>query len=206
MSSPVDPQPETEAGHRQNVLLPYGEGIAVADIHDALVIKEGNLFLMTDAEGNLPPGDDQGYGLYKGDTRYLSVYDLSLGDVRPVVLLATAESGYASEQVLTNPPMRTAAGRAVSTRSVEVHRRRIISGSLMETIQVTNYDLLPVTLTLHFRFAADFQDIFEFRGEKRERRGEPRGGSCRAPRRATRRPVCPASRRAGAGRRARATD
>ncbi len=172
MSSPVDPQPETEAGHWQNVLLPYGEDIAVADIHDALVIKEGNLFLMTDAEGNLPPGDDQGYGLYKGDTRYLSVYDLSLGDVRPVVLLSTAESGYASEHVLTNPPMRTAAGRAVSTRSVEVHRRRIISGSLTETIQVTNYDLLPVTLTLRFHFAADFQDIFEFRGEKRDRRGE----------------------------------
>ena len=172
MSSPVDRQPDTEAGYQQNVLLPYGEDIAVADIHDALVIKEGNLFLMSDADGNLPSGVDQGYGLYKGDTRYLSVYDLSLGDVRPVVLLSTAENGYSSEHHLTNPPMRTAAGRAVPTRSIEIRRQRVISGSLTETIQVTNFDILPVTLTLRFRFAADFQDIFEFRGEKRDRRGE----------------------------------
>ena len=148
------------------------EAISIADIHDALVLKEDDLFLITDAEGNLPLGDDQGYGLYKGDTRYLSRYDLSFDDARPVVLLSTAETGYSSEHHLTNPPMRTAAGTVVPSRSIEVRRQRVISGSLIETIQVTNFDIFPVPLTLRFRFAADFQDIFEFRGEKRARHGE----------------------------------
>jgi hypothetical protein len=77
-------QANCEAGvSYRGYLLPQGEPIALSDIRDALIIKEGNIFLMSDEEGNLPLDSAAGYGLYKGDTRYLSVYDLSFDGIRP---------------------------------------------------------------------------------------------------------------------------
>jgi len=152
-------------------LLPHGEPVALSDIRDALVIKESNLFLMTDVEGNIPIDNMAGYGFYKGDTRYLSVYDLTFGEVRPVVLLSTAELGYSSEQHLTNPAMTTAEGKTIPKESLEVRRQRVINESLVETIQVTNFNIFRTTVNLRFDFNADFVDIFEVRGQKRPRRG-----------------------------------
>jgi len=153
-------------------LLPHGEPIAPSDIRDALVIKEGNLFLMTDAEGNVPHDNAAGYGLYKGDTRYLSTYDLTFDEIRPVVLLSTAELGYSSEQHLTNPALTTGEGKTILKESLEVRRQRVINKSLLETIQVTNFNIFRTTVNLRFDFDADFVDIFEIRGEKRQRRGK----------------------------------
>ena len=153
------------------MILPAGEAIAVADIRDALVIKEGNLFLMTDTDGNLPNGQDAGYGLYKGDTRYLRTSDLTFDGVRPTVLLSTAELGYSSEQHMTNPAMVTASGRAIPKDTIEMRRLRVVDDSLLETIHVTNYNAFPVTLRLRLDFGADFADIFEVRGERRPKRG-----------------------------------
>jgi len=160
----------TEIPHR-GYLLPHGEPIALTDIRDALVIKEGDLFLMTDVEGNAPRNSMAGYGLYKGDTRYLSVYDLSFDGIRPVVLLSTADLGYGSEHDLTNPPITLAEGRNIPKESLEVRRQRVINKHLLETIQVTNFNIFRTVVKLRFDFDADFMDIFEVRGEKRQRRG-----------------------------------
>ncbi len=157
---------------RRGYLLPQGEPVALSDIRDALVIKEGDLFLMTDVEGNVPGNSMAGYGLYKGDTRYLSVYDLSFDGIRPVVLLSTAELGYSSEHHLTNPPISTAEGRSLPKESLEVRRQRLINEYLLESIQVTNFSIFRAVVNLCFEFDADFVDIFEVRGQKRPRRGK----------------------------------
>ncbi len=154
-------------------LLPYGEPIAVADIRNALIIKEGNLFFMTDSEGNSPRGNRHGYGLYKDDTRYLSVYDLSFDNIRPVVLLSTAELGYASEHHLTNPFLVTAEGRHIPKDNFEIRRQRIVNRDyLLESIQITNFGIFRAPLNLRFDFDADFADISEIRGTKRRHRGK----------------------------------
>jgi len=161
----------TAATSMHSQLLPHGEPIALADIRDALVIKEGDVFLMTDTEGNLPRDSVAGYGLYKGDTRHLSVWDLSFDEIRPIVLLSTAELGYSSEHHLTNPPMATTGGRIIPKETLEVRRQRVVNQSLHETIQVTNFNIVRSTIVLRFDFDADFMDIFEVRGVKRHRRG-----------------------------------
>lgn len=153
-------------------LMPQGEPIALANIQDALIIKENNVFLMTDQEGNLPPDSCEGYGLYKDDTRYLSVYDFSFGKTRPTVLLSTADLGYSSEHHLTNLTMTAVDGTTLPKESLEVTRQRIINESLHETIQMTNFSILRAVVNLCFDFDADFRDIFEVRGERRPRRGE----------------------------------
>lgn len=153
-------------------ILPHGEPVALDDIRDALIIKEGPLFLMSDNEGNIPAGSKAGYGLYKNDTRYLSVYDMTLNGTRPIVLLSSADLGYGSEHHVTNPHMSDVQGRALGKDSVELVRQRMISAhNLMELIQITNYNLFPVDLDIRFSLNADFADIFEVRGEKRRKRG-----------------------------------
>ena len=182
MTLPADRQRSSGPDPERGELLPQGESIVVSDIRDALVIKEGSLFLMTDPEGNVPLQGDCGYGLYKGDTRYLSAYDLSFDGIRPTVLLSSAELGYSSEHHLTNPAMATADDRLIPKETLEITRQRLISGSMLETIQVTNYNIAPVTIRTRIDFGADFLDIFEFRGEVRPRRGtvsEPEVGQDR---------------------------
>ncbi|MBI2913255.1 MAG: amylo-alpha-1,6-glucosidase [Chloroflexi bacterium] len=155
-------------------LLPEAEPMGVQDIREALVIRERDLFLLTDISGQVPAGNLNGYGLYYADTRYLSGYDFTFAAAEPVVLLSTAELGYSSEQVLTNPSMPSLEGRKIPRGTMEVRRLRVVEDALEETLRVTNYNVFPVSVELVFRFAADFADIFEVRGHERESRGELR--------------------------------
>src|SRR4030065_1756192 len=107
-------------GNKKKVLLPETEPMLIRDIRDALVIREGDIFLLTDTMGNVPPNNPNGFGLYHVDTRHLSVYDFSFADARPVVLLSTAELGFSEEQVLTNPTMLSDDGRVLPRGSLEL--------------------------------------------------------------------------------------
>jgi glycogen debranching enzyme len=146
--------------------------MGIVDIHDALIIREGDSFLVADENGNVPPGNDRGLGLYHADMRHLSVYHFFFHTERPVVLLSTAEAGFASEHVLTNPRLYTAEGTVIPHNSIEVRRQRTLLGSLEETLQVRNFSGEPVTVELHLELGADFADIFEVRGYEPKRRGE----------------------------------
>ncbi|HEV8573546.1 MAG TPA: glycogen debranching N-terminal domain-containing protein, partial [Dehalococcoidia bacterium] len=165
---------ETSAaeGPLADELLPEAEPMAIQDIRDALVIRERDLFLLTDIGGQVPRGNTNGYGLYYEDTRYLSGYEFSFSLAKPMVLLSTAELGYSSEHVLTNPTLVDLEGRRVPSGTIEARRVRVLEDVMEETMRVTNYNAYPVLLELVFRFAADFADIFEVRGHEPEFRGE----------------------------------
>ncbi len=154
------------------IALAKGEPIGIEDIHDALVIREAEHFLFMDQSGNVPVGNDRGLGLYHADTRHLSGFDFYFHTSPPVVLLSTAELGFASEHVLTNPKLRMADGQVVSQGTIEVRRQRVIRGVLEETLQVTSYHRRPVLLDLHLALEADFANIFEVRGFERLPRGD----------------------------------
>ncbi len=144
----------------------------VQDIRDALVIRERDLFLLTDNAGEVPEDNINGYGLYFADTRYLSTFEFSVAGNKPMVLLSTAEPGYSSEQVLTNYTMTDLDGRKIPRDTVQVHRTRVVQDALEETLRVDNYNNFPVHLELRFRFGADFADIFVVRGFAPEQCGE----------------------------------
>lgn len=170
MSTRQQPRRDARVPHR-GYLLPHGEPIALSDIRDALVIKEGNLFLMMDVDGNVPRNSGAGYGLFKGDTRYLSVYGLTFEESRPVVLLTSAELGFSMEQHLTNRTFTNPKGRQIPKESVDLRRQQVMNEYLLDSIQITNFNIFRTVVNLRFDFAADFADIFEIRGEKRRSRG-----------------------------------
>jgi len=146
--------------------------MVIRHIRDALVIREQGIFLLTNTFGNVPADNPSGFGLYHLDTRHLSVYDFSFAEARPVVLLSTAELGFSEEQVLTNPAMPCVQGRILPPGSVEARRQRVVGGALEETLCVTNYNIFPIEIDVVYTLDADFADIFEVRGSKREKRGQ----------------------------------
>jgi glycogen debranching enzyme len=143
---------------------------SVEDISDTLITREQNQFLLTDAAGDIPRGNKRGLGLYSHDTRHLSTYELLLDGLHPLVLLSTADSGFTQEQVLGNHRM-VQDGTIIGRCTVELSRQRVLNHSLEERLQVTNYNAFPVTIHPTYFFAADFADIFEVRGHRRQQLG-----------------------------------
>lgn len=152
-------------------MLPEGEPRVIADIRDALIIREGDLFLLTDDEGHVEMGNDNGLGLYHLDTRYLSGWELTLVGVEPLVLLSTAEEAFWMEQVMTNPELVDDAGNRLPSGGLQIRRQRVLDRVMVETTRFTNYSSEDLALTVQFSFSADFADIFEIRGLHRARRG-----------------------------------
>lgn len=145
--------------------------MGIEDIRDALIIREGSIFYLSDRRGNAPAGNTQGFGVYHADTRHLSAYTLTLNGTPPVMLLSTAERGFAMEQVMTNPTMSDGSGRTIDRGSVEIRRQRVIADAVEETLSITNFNPFPVTLNVLYEFGADFADIFDVRGYRREHVG-----------------------------------
>ena len=166
----TDPPAQTQ----KRELLPEPEPMSVQDTGNSLVIREGDIFLLTDGAGQVSRGNRQGHGLYHRDTRYLSGYELTFTTARPLVLLSTAELGYSSEQVMTNPTMADANGEQVSRGTIQLRRTRVVDDLLEERLHVHNHNPFPVSIELQYRLAADFADIFEVRGWEAEKRGETR--------------------------------
>lgn len=129
------------------------------------VIKENDLFLTTDASGDIPERNDAGLGLYTRDTRFLSRMELKINGDKPVLLRSSAEDNFRAEFLLTNRHMEENGTVRLWRESVEVRRSRFISENVLyETVTLTNFNPKPVRLTLSIAFAADFLDMFAVRG------------------------------------------
>lgn len=138
---------------------------AVTDIRDAIVIKEGDLFLLTDLLGNVPRGNRNGLGLYYQDTRFLSGHELDIQGLRPTVLHSTGRPHFFESQVLTNPNLVTTDGQLVHEQTIQIRRYRILRElGFMESLTFENFNIFPITLDVALHFEADFADMFEVRG------------------------------------------
>ncbi len=154
---------------QDHLVGPHNAQYAVAsgaqDIRDTIVIKNQDLFLLTDLTGNVPRGDTNGLGLYFQDTRFLSTYELVLEGFPPTFLLSTGEMRFAEVQELTNPDLLLPSGALVPKETITFHRERIISPTAVdEVLTVTNYNVTPVPLEVAIFFDADFLDMFQIRG------------------------------------------
>ena len=136
--------------------------------HDAesIVLAGSEMILVSDACGNVPnqhPGS-RGFGLFHRDTRFLSVYELTLNGA-PLMPLSSHEGGGDwTFHVLGNPRLDSATG-CIAPHTISIRRDRIIGdGAIHEIIVVTNFGAAPVHLSLALAFAADFTDIFVVRG------------------------------------------
>ncbi|MHB1149481.1 MAG: amylo-alpha-1,6-glucosidase [Thermoleophilia bacterium] len=153
-------------------VLAQGEPFVIVDVKkEKLVVKEGELFLYSDIEGNVAREDTSGLGLYFQDTRFLSTFNLTLLGTTPVLLSSTADRGFMSQIELTNADFMSADGTVVPQETINLRRIRVVNDKLYELIRIKNYNHFPVEISLELEFDSDFADMFEVRGTKRSRFG-----------------------------------
>src|SRR4029077_9838469 len=74
---------------------------------------------------------------------------------------------------LANADTIAADGSLLQRELIYVNRRQFVwQSAYYELLLIRNFDLRRHVVTLDMRFAADFADVFEVRGQKRDRRGE----------------------------------
>ena len=73
---------------------------------------------------------------------------------------------------LANPDMTDLDGGALHRERIYINRRQFVwENAYNELVLVRNFDVEPHVITLSLRFAADFVDVFEVRGQHRAKRG-----------------------------------
>ncbi|MFC4769342.1 glycogen debranching N-terminal domain-containing protein [Effusibacillus consociatus] len=129
------------------------------------VIKEDDLFLLTDSSGNIHEGDEQGLGLFTKDTRFLSQFEVSVKNLEMILLSSNAAENYIGTIRLTNKEKVENGEIKVWRESIAMERKRFIAeGVLYETVSFRNHNVYPVELEIGIRVDADYKDMFEVRG------------------------------------------
>jgi glycogen debranching enzyme len=138
----------------------------VLTLAEAIVLKDGGLYLVSARDGSVPLRGEHPLGLYRDDCRHLSGHELRVGGVLPRLLVATAATGHESVHELTNPAMRLPAGELLrpQTLQVRVQRRLLARGELHERIHLQLYGPEAVELDVELALAADFRPMFAIRG------------------------------------------
>ena len=137
------------------------------------VLKQGDTFLVVDLFGDIQAYESHAEGLFFADTRYMSHLLLTVNGHRPLRLSSSMTADNLSLVTdLTNPDIVTGEGGALPKDTLHVLRTKTLdNGACFERIEIRNYGQDPVDVELVLRFAADFADIFEVRGQVRPRRG-----------------------------------
>jgi glycogen debranching enzyme len=154
-----------EHGHRERALT-QSQPARVGQTADALVLKDGDHFLLCGESGDVPMRGRHGLGLYWRDCRFLSGYELTMQGLPPVPLSSTAARGYETLHDLASPDLPAKGRRrAILKNTVAIRRQRIFhDGVLYELNWIRNYNRVPVTFDLELRWRSGFEDIFVLRG------------------------------------------
>jgi glycogen debranching enzyme len=138
------------------------------------VLKYGDTCGVFDWHGDILSAGSLAHGLYHKETRHLSRLVLRFEN-KPLELLSSSvknkNSFFAVD--LTNLDLSTDGRVELPRGSIHFFRSKFIWQSIcFERLRLMNFASHKVSLFLTYEYDADFVDIFEVRGSKRERRGE----------------------------------
>src|SRR5438093_1021962 len=98
----------------------------------ALVLRENGIFMVSDQAGNMRAG--QTNGLYFHDTRYLSVYHLSIDGQAPVLMSSSCEHDFMANLQFTNPTLPQDGQPGIMPHTISLRRNRLVHDGLRERI------------------------------------------------------------------------
>lgn len=139
---------------------------AVNPNHPRLALKHRKYFLLVDTQGMVPGKNEEGFGLFADDTRWLSKWDITLGGAPLLPLNRDVDEGFAGRFVYANRRFN-----GVAEQSIKVERELVLNDALIERLTVTNFSQQNVDTELAVTVGSDFADMFEVRGSNRPRRG-----------------------------------
>jgi glycogen debranching enzyme len=139
------------------------------------VLKHGDSFAVFEPHGDVIPGVASEHGLFHAGTRFLSRFELLLGNHQPLLLSSTiSEDNAVFTADLTNPDVVPNGGQVALPRGLlHLFRSRLLhNGSWVERVRVSNHARHTIEVPISVRFDADFADLFEVRGTRRQQRGQ----------------------------------
>uniref|UniRef100_UPI00378369B7 amylo-alpha-1,6-glucosidase n=1 Tax=Methylocella sp. TaxID=1978226 RepID=UPI00378369B7 len=136
-------------------------------------LKHGDAFAVFDEFGDVGDAAQTAEGLYFRDTRYLSRLELSIEGMRPLLLSSVVQDDNVALSVdLANPDVACDGAIVLPRDSIFIERAKFIwQGALYERIGFRNFDGARRQFRVDLRYGADFRDLFEARGARREKRG-----------------------------------
>jgi glycogen debranching enzyme len=135
------------------------------------VLKEGEVFLVTRPDGEIPRENRAGLGLYYLDTRFLSCLEVFLEGTKPVYLSGFTRGSHFSQMEFTNTEMKTSSGEVIGLETIHIRTLRVLKENLYQRMRFVSFAPKPLRVRVRFAVAADYADIFEVRGVQREQRG-----------------------------------
>jgi glycogen debranching enzyme len=132
---------------------------------DYRVLKDNEVFLLTDTQGDIPENHSYGLGLYKKDTRFLSRLETKINGESLICLSSEAEEATSAVIRLTNPHMEKDGELILWRESIETKRERFIYQDVWyEQFTLKNYFPKPVSFDFSVSVDIDFKDMFIVRG------------------------------------------
>jgi glycogen debranching enzyme len=165
----VTAAPGAETVHETPFYIPAGEDSA----RPTRTLKQGDSFAVLDAQGDMGATSGAPDGLFHADTRYLSRLELALNGVHPLLLGSSVRDDNSVLTVdLTNPDLYFEKRIVLPKDTVHIVRTIFLTErGARQRYGVKNYGDQAVDLNLSFGFDADFADLFEVRGMRRDERG-----------------------------------
>jgi glycogen debranching enzyme len=138
------------------------------------VLKCGDTFAVLNRYGDIEDLGFSQFGLFHAESRHLSRFSLRLNQQQPLLLGSTVREDNAFLSVdVTNVDTALNTEDRLPRGTIHIFRSQFLGiATHYEHLRILNYGLEPVRVALLFRFDADFADIFEVRGTRRERKGE----------------------------------
>ena len=118
----------------------------------ALTILEGSTFCICDERGDI--GGQTG-GFFAEDTRFLSLFRLTMNGETPLLLSSGKVEHYSAAFYLRNP-----LADGLPQDSLAIVRERRIADDMRDRIVVQNVSTAAVSFELAVEVASDFADIF----------------------------------------------
>src|SRR5690606_27353401 len=138
------------------------------------VLKHGDTFAVFNRYGDVQATGLGEQGVYHDGTRFLSRLRLRLGQHRLLLLSSTVLKNNLLLAVdLTNPDVDARGELTVPYGTLHIFRSKFLwKGTCFERFNVSNYGERAIDIELNLEFDADFVDVFEVRGTRRDQRGE----------------------------------
>jgi glycogen debranching enzyme len=136
-------------------------------------IKNGDTFGVFEHGGDIKAACTD--GLYYRDTRHVSRFELAIGGRRPVLLSSTlGTDNVMLTSDMSNVSMSDLGACSLDEGVIHVQRSLFLGeAACYGRLVIRNFAFMRQRVRIEFRFEADFADLFEVRGMRRERRGEP---------------------------------
>ena len=147
-------------------------GSSPSDDH-VRVLKYGKSFAVFNRYGDIEPLGMGEHGLFFQGTRYLSELVLALWNFRPLLLSSTVKSdNFVFTADLANVDVGEKQHVTIARGTLHIVRSRFLwQGAAYEEFKFFNYGMASLDVPVRVSIGADFADIFEVRGMRREQRG-----------------------------------